>query len=54
MSGGLAEIADLGSQNGTKVNGERIVGARPLLSGDVVTILGTTLVLHSSSRGRSA
>ena len=52
MSGGQAEIVDLGSQNGTKVNGERIVGARPLLSGDVVTILGVTLVFHSSSRPR--
>jgi len=52
MSGGRAEIADLGSQNGTKVNGERIVGTRPLLSGDVITILGVTLVFHSSSRAR--
>jgi DNA-binding NtrC family response regulator len=52
MSGGQAEIVDLGSQNGTKVNGERIVGARPLLSGDVITILGVTLVFHSSSRAR--
>ena len=52
MSSGRAEIADLGSQNGTKVNGERIVGSRPLLSGDVVTILGVTLVFHSSSYAR--
>ncbi|HEY0992430.1 MAG TPA: sigma 54-interacting transcriptional regulator [Kofleriaceae bacterium] len=52
MSAGQAEIVDLGSQNGTKVNGEQIVGARPLLSGDVVTILGVTLVFHSSSRAR--
>jgi DNA-binding NtrC family response regulator len=53
MSDGRAEIVDLGSQNGTKVNGGRIIGARPLLSGDVVTILGVTLVFHASSRGRS-
>jgi DNA-binding NtrC family response regulator/pSer/pThr/pTyr-binding forkhead associated (FHA) protein len=53
MSGGRAEIADLGSQNGTKVNGERIVGSRALLSGDVVTILGVTLVFHSASGARS-
>jgi len=52
MLGGRAEIADLGSQNGTKVNGEKIVGARALLSGDVVTILSVTLVFHSSSRVR--
>jgi two-component system response regulator AtoC len=53
MFGGRAEIVDLGSQNGTKVNGERIVGARPLLSGDVITILGATLVFHASPRARS-
>ncbi|HET7499930.1 MAG TPA: sigma 54-interacting transcriptional regulator [Kofleriaceae bacterium] len=53
MSTGRAQIVDLGSQNGTKVNGERIVGARPLLSGDVITILGVTLVFHSSSRARA-
>src|SRR5262249_52484811 len=52
MSGGLAQIVDLGSQNGTKVNGERIVGSRPLLSGDVVPILGITLVFPSSPRAR--
>src|SRR4051812_13246335 len=52
MLGGRAEIADLGSQNGTKVNGEKIVGTRMLLSGDVVTILSVTLVFHSSSRVR--
>ncbi|HEX2686644.1 MAG TPA: sigma 54-interacting transcriptional regulator, partial [Kofleriaceae bacterium] len=52
MFGGQAEIADLGSQNGTKVNGEKIAGARALLSGDVITILGVTLVFHSSSRTR--
>ena len=50
MSGGRAEIVDLGSQNGTRLNGERIVGGRPLLSGDVVTMLDATLVFHSSSR----
>ncbi|HEX8112188.1 MAG TPA: sigma 54-interacting transcriptional regulator [Kofleriaceae bacterium] len=49
MHGGRAEIVDLGSQNGTKVNGERIVGARPLLSGDVIAIHSVTLVFHSSA-----
>jgi DNA-binding NtrC family response regulator/pSer/pThr/pTyr-binding forkhead associated (FHA) protein len=53
MHGGRAEIVDLGSQNGTKVNGERIVGTRPLLSGDVVTILSVTLVFHSSAPART-
>jgi two-component system response regulator AtoC len=53
MFDGRAEIADLGSHNGTKVNGVRIAGTRPLLAGDVVTIIGVTLVFHSSSRARS-
>jgi two-component system response regulator AtoC len=50
VSGGEAQIADLGSQNGTRLNGERLVGARPLVSGDVVTICSITLVFHSSAR----
>ena len=41
---------DLGSQNGTRVNGERLVGARVLGNGDVVTICNTSLVYHSSLR----
>jgi two-component system, NtrC family, response regulator AtoC len=52
MTGGHAELVDLGSHNGTKVNGERIAGARPLLSGDVIAILGVTLVFHASPRAR--
>ena len=50
MTGGEAQIADLGSQNGTRVNGERLVGSRPLVSGDVITICSITLVYHSSVR----
>jgi two-component system response regulator AtoC len=49
-------IIDLGSHNGTQVNGQRIAGPRPLLSGDVVTICGTQLVFYcqpSPSRSRS-
>ncbi len=37
LSGGL-EIEDLGSLNGTWVNGERIDGRRVLASGDVVQV----------------
>jgi len=33
MYGGRAEIVDLGSQNGTKVNGEKIVGCPPTALG---------------------
>jgi DNA-binding NtrC family response regulator len=47
---GGASIADLGSQNGTYVNGERISGTRLLVSGDVITISGTTLVYHARRR----
>jgi pSer/pThr/pTyr-binding forkhead associated (FHA) protein len=50
LSGGEAQICDLGSSNGTRVNGERISGARALASGDVVTICNITLVFHSSAR----
>src|SRR5262245_37868779 len=35
---GAISIADLGSHNGTRVNGERIGASRGLRSGDVVSI----------------
>jgi hypothetical protein len=40
-AGGL-EIEDLGSESGTYVNDERIEGARPLRSGDVIRLGNTT------------
>jgi class 3 adenylate cyclase len=40
---GTLEIEDLGSLNGTLVNGERITAPRLLREGDLVTIGGTTL-----------
>jgi two-component system response regulator AtoC len=43
-------LADLDSQNGTYVNGERLTGTRPLLSGDSFTIGNVTLVFHSRGR----
>jgi DNA-binding NtrC family response regulator len=46
LTAGEAHVADLGSRNGTLVNGERVVGSRMLASGDVVTVGGTTLVLR--------
>src|SRR5688572_8410519 len=45
LTGGEARVADLDSQNGTWVNGERIDGARVLASGDILGICGATLVL---------
>jgi DNA-binding NtrC family response regulator len=47
---GQGVITDLDSQNGTKVNGERIAGGRPLVSGDLVTLGSVNLSYHSSVR----
>jgi DNA-binding NtrC family response regulator/pSer/pThr/pTyr-binding forkhead associated (FHA) protein len=48
--GGEVQIADVGSSNGTRVNGERIPGPHSLVSGDVVGIANITLAYHSSVR----
>src|SRR3712207_3776312 len=42
-SGGGLSIEDLGSTNGTFVNGERVEGTRPLTDGDRIKI-GTTVL----------
>ncbi len=39
-------LVDLGSRNGTHLNGERIIGARPLRRGDVIAIGSTSIVVH--------
>jgi transcriptional regulator with GAF, ATPase, and Fis domain len=54
VTGPVVTVADMDSQNGTLVNGERVVGARPLVSGDVVTLGGTTLVFHARARNTTA
>jgi diguanylate cyclase (GGDEF)-like protein len=36
--GGMVSVVDLGSTNGTAVNGVRLEGSRPLLDGDQVTV----------------
>ena len=41
-------IEDLGSHNGTFVNGERLAAARPLAHGDEIRIGPATLILHDS------
>ncbi len=53
LEGGRAWLSDLGSQNGTRVNGERVVTAHPLISGDVITVSDTTLVFHGGARRRA-
>src|SRR5262245_57611267 len=43
---GVLRVADLGSYNGTRVNGEQISGSHTLASGDVVTAGEVVVVLH--------
>jgi len=46
---GTLRVADLGSHNGTRVNGEPVGEARALASGDVVTVGDVVLVVHFSA-----
>ncbi len=54
-TGDAIEVEDLGSRNGTKLNGDRIEGIRRVVSGDelvigpIVAIVGTTSGLRSPS-----
>ena len=50
LESGEATIEDLGSQNGTFVNGERLAGIRTLLSQDVISICDASLVFHAGAR----
>jgi serine phosphatase RsbU (regulator of sigma subunit)/pSer/pThr/pTyr-binding forkhead associated (FHA) protein len=45
-------IEDMGSRNGTFVNGERLTGIQPLKSGDRITVGGVTLKVESESTTR--
>ena len=45
-----ARLVDLGSRNGTLVNGERLVGERLLAAGDLITFGAVTLVFHRYAR----
>jgi two-component system, NtrC family, response regulator AtoC len=51
FDGSSAEIHDLGSHNGTRVNGARIVGSRRVVSGDVIR-LGEAMVIPYLARRR--
>ena len=46
---GEAKLADINSQNGTFLNGERLVGTGTLVSGDTIGVCGVTLVFHSET-----
>src|SRR6202162_853940 len=50
-NGGLT-VEDLGSRNGTFLNGERLVTLQPLKSGDRITVGGVTLKVESESTTR--
>ena len=52
-SRGHATLTDLGSHNGTLVNGERVVGSRELAPGDTVTIGECALVLQAGRTTRA-
>ncbi len=47
------ELVDLGSMNGTRLNGERALGPRTLHSGDVVRIGTETLTVHVDESARA-
>ena len=46
---GKVSLRDLGSHNGTLINGERLAGERRLHSGDSIAICDATLVLYYSA-----
>ncbi|WP_437939179.1 sigma 54-interacting transcriptional regulator [Sorangium sp. So ce341] len=50
---GRAQLVDLGSRNGTLLNGVPVDGARPLGSGDVVSIGDTVVVMRCPRPARS-
>jgi len=50
---GRAEVKDLGSRNGTEVNGEPLSAPRALSTGDAVAVGEATLIFHSERRRAS-
>ena len=48
---GVVTVADLGSHNGTRVNGERIDAPRPLAYGDILSLGEVTAVFSEQRRG---
>jgi DNA-binding NtrC family response regulator len=49
IDGGVATLRDLDSQNGTRLNGERLDGPQRLAPGDIITICHFTLGFHASA-----
>jgi DNA-binding NtrC family response regulator len=54
ISDGAVTLEDLGSHNGTRVNGERVAGRYPLTSDDVIGIGPIKLIIHAEHRPRRA
>jgi two-component system, NtrC family, response regulator AtoC len=52
IADGEAMIEDLNSRNGTFVNGERLVSARALVSGDTISVCSVTMVYNATARPR--
>jgi two-component system response regulator AtoC len=46
VTSGAVWISDLKSRNGTRVNGDLLTAARPLLNGDMISICSATLIFH--------
>jgi len=49
--GESVEVEDLGSSNGTRVNGEPVTARSPVRPGDVIQLSGTTVSLHAGAGG---
>ena len=52
--GGTVEVEDLGSSNGTRLNGERVTARAPVRPGDVIELSGTTIALHAGDGAAAA
>jgi len=50
LDDGRVFVADLGSYNGTTVNGDPLTGERELRTGDVIQVCATMLVFHGGER----
>ncbi|HPH29317.1 MAG TPA: sigma 54-interacting transcriptional regulator [Pseudomonadota bacterium] len=51
--GGAVVLSDLGSHNGTRLNGERLTAPRRLSSGDVIAVCDVTLIFQDRGRTTS-
>jgi DNA-binding NtrC family response regulator len=52
VAAGEVTLEDLGSHNGTRVNGEPVSGSRPLAGDDVIAIGTVKIVLHAAQTPR--